>query len=163
MNRKEETSSLIYLKVNGSEYQVDVDAQMPLLWVLRDELGLTGTKYGCGIGSCGSCGVLVNGIAVRSCVIRVADITGEVTTIEGIGTPDDLHVIQEAWIEQQVAQCGYCQSGQIITAIALLAQNSSPTDAEIDNAYSGNLCRCGTYMRIRQAVKSAADRLKASS
>lgn len=154
---------MIRLKVNGSEHRVDVDAEMPLLWVLRDELGLTGTKYGCGIGSCGSCSVLVNGVAARSCAIKVADIKDEVTTIEGIGTPAALHVIQEEWIEQQVAQCGYCQSGQIMTAVALLAHNRSPSDAEIDDAFSGNLCRCGTYVRIRQAVKSAADRLKASS
>lgn len=154
---------MIRLKVNGSEYRVDVDAEMPLLWVLRDELGLTGTKYGCGIGSCGSCSVLVDGVAMRSCAIRIADVAGEVTTIEGIGTPDALHVIQEEWIGQQVAQCGYCQSGQIMTAVALLAHNQSPSDAEIDAAFSGNLCRCGTYVRIRRAVKSAADRLKASA
>ncbi len=154
---------MIRLKVNGAEYQVNVDTQMPLLWVLRDELGLIGTKYGCGIGFCGSCTVLVDGVAVRSCAIRVTDVAGEVVTIEGIGAPNALHIIQEEWIEQQVAQCGYCQSGQIMTAVALLAQNKSPSDADIDAAFSGNLCRCGTYPRIRQAVKSAAHRLKASA
>jgi isoquinoline 1-oxidoreductase alpha subunit len=152
---------LIRLIVNGSEYEVDVDEQMPLLWALRDELGLTGTKYGCGIGICGSCSVLVDGVAMRSCAIPVGDVAGEVTTIEGIGTPDALHVIQEEWIRHQVAQCGYCQPGQIITAVALLAENRSPSDGEIDDAFSDNLCRCGTYQRIRQAVKSAAERLQA--
>ena len=132
---------------------------MPLLWALRDELGLTGTKYGCGIGICGACSVLVNGVAKRSCAIAVGDVAGEVTTIEGIGRPDALHVVQEEWIRHQVAQCGYCQSGQIITAVSLLARNRSPSNAEIDDALA-NLCRCGTYARIRQAVRSAAERLQ---
>jgi isoquinoline 1-oxidoreductase alpha subunit len=158
---EEEMPPLIRLKVNGSEYRVDVDARMPLLWVLRDELGLTGTKYGCGIGMCGACTVLVDSVATRSCAISVGALAGEVTTIEGIGTPDALHVVQEEWIRHQVAQCGYCQSGQIVTAVSLLAKSRSLSEAEIDEAFSGNLCRCGTYVRIRQAVKSAAERLEA--
>ncbi len=149
------------LTINGVVHRVDVDDEMPLLWVLRDELGLTGTKYGCGIGVCGACAVLVNGLAIRSCAVRAADVRGEVTTIEGLGTPEALHVVQDAWIEHQVAQCGYCQSGQIVAAVALLARNPSPTDAEIDVAMSANLCRCGTYERIRAAVRTAARRLAA--
>ncbi len=152
---------MIRLRVNGSEYRVDVDAEMPLLWVLRDELGLTGTKYGCGIGMCGACSILVDGVALRSCTISVGDLAGEVTTIEGISTPDSLHVVQEEWIRHQVAQCGYCQSGQIVAAVALLAENRSPSNVEIDDALSANLCRCGTYVRIRQALKAAAERLQA--
>ncbi len=149
------------LTINGIVHRVDVDDEMPLLWVLRDELGMTGTKYGCGIGVCGACAVLVNGLAIRSCAVRAADVRGEVTTIEGLGTPEALHVVQDAWIEHQVAQCGYCQSGQIVAAVALLARNPSPTDAEIDVAMSANLCRCGTYERIRAAVRTAARRLAA--
>ena len=149
------------LTINGVVHRVDVDDEMPLLWVLRDELGMTGTKYGCGIGVCGACAVLVNGLAIRSCAVRAADVRGEVTTIEGLGTPEALHVVQDAWIEHQVAQCGYCQSGQIVAAVALLARNPSPTDAEIDVAMSANLCRCGTYERIRAAVRTAARRLAA--
>ena len=148
------------LKVNDSEHHVDVDGEMPLLWVLRDELGLTGTKYGCGIGMCGACSVLVDGAASRACTISIGNLSGDVTTIEGIGTPESPHAVQEAWIRHQVAQCGYCQPGQIITAVSLLVNNDSPSDAEIDAAFSGNLCRCGTYVRIRQAIKSAADRMK---
>ena len=151
---------MIRLEINGTAYSVDVDPAMPLLWVLRDELGLTGTKYGCGIGVCGSCSVLVDGVAQRSCAIPVGEVSGAVTTIEGIGTADSLDVVQEEWIRHQVAQCGYCQSGQIVNAVALLAQNTSPSDDEIDAALSDNLCRCGTYVRIRQAVRSAAERLK---
>ena len=151
---------MILLQVNGTEYRVDVDPAMPLLWVLRDELGLTGTKFGCGIGLCGSCSVLIDGVAVRSCGVSVGDVAGQVTTIEGIGTPEAPHLVQEEWIRHQVAQCGYCQSGQIVTAVSLLTQNSSPSDVEIDEALTDNLCRCGTYVRIRQAVKSAAERSK---
>ena len=153
---------MIRLEINGIEYNVDVDPAMPLLWVLRDELGLTGTKYGCGIGVCGSCSVLVDGVAQRACAIPVGQVSGAVKTIEGIGTPDSLHVVQEEWIRHQVAQCGYCQSGQIVNAVALLAQNSSPSDEDIDAALSDNLCRCATYVRIRQAVRSAAERLESS-
>jgi isoquinoline 1-oxidoreductase alpha subunit len=152
---------MLRLHVNGTEYHVDVDPEMPLLWVLRDELGLTGTKYGCGIAACGSCTVFVDGEPVPSCALTVGEVDGDVTTIEGIGTPDDLHVVQEEWIRHQVAQCGYCQTGQIMTAVSLLTLSGSPTDQEIDEAFSQNLCRCGTYDRIRLAVKSAAERLKA--
>lgn len=150
------------LQINQTEYSVDVDPAMPLLWVLRDELGLTGTKYGCGIGICGACSVLVDGVAQRACALPVGEVSGAVTTIEGIGTPDSLHVVQEEWIRHQVAQCGYCQPGQIVNAVALLARNGSPSKEEIDDALSDNLCRCATYVRIRQAVKSAAERLEAS-
>ena len=135
---------------------------MPLLWVLRDELGITGPKYGCGIAQCGACTVHVDGVAVRSCQLAAGDVDGAVTTINGLGTPAVRHAVQDAWIEMQVAQCGYCQSGQIMQAAAFLDVNPSPTDAEIDAAMSGNLCRCGTYPRIREAVKSAALKLKAT-
>jgi isoquinoline 1-oxidoreductase alpha subunit len=145
--------------VNGTGYKIDVEPDMPLLWVLRDELGITGPKYGCGIAQCGACTVHLDGVAVRSCQLAVADVDGEVTTIEGLGTPQALHPVQEAWIAHQVAQCGYCQSGQIMAAASLLAETPNPTDIEIDDALSGNLCRCGTYPRIRAAVKTAAKRL----
>ena len=148
------------LIVNNVEHDVDVDPDMPLLWVLRDELGITGPKYGCGVAQCGACTVHVDGEAQRSCQIAVGDLDGRVTTIEGLGTPDALHAVQAAWIEHQVAQCGYCQSGQIMQAADLLARNGTPNDAEIDEAMSGNLCRCGTYPRIRSAIHSAASKLK---
>lgn len=144
------------LSVNGKAYSVDVEKDMPLLWVLRDELGIKGPKYGCGIAQCGACTVHVDGLAIRSCSIEVGDVEGEITTIEGLGTPTALHIVQEAWRDHQVAQCGYCQSGQIMTAAAFLGENPEPTDADIDEAMSGNLCRCGTYPRIRAAVKAAA-------
>lgn len=150
------------LKVNGIDYDVDVTPDMPLLWVLRDELGITGTKYGCGIAVCGSCTVHIDGRPVRACAFPAAAVTGEVTTIEGLGTPDALHAVQRAWVEEQVAQCGYCQSGQIMSAAALLETTPEPTDEDIDRAMSGNLCRCGTYPRIRAAVKNAAAKLQAS-
>ena len=134
---------------------------MPLLWALRDELGIVGPKYGCGIAQCGACTVHIHGMAVRSCSMRVGDVSGPVVTIEGLGRPDALHAVQSAWIEHQVAQCGYCQSGQIMSAAAFLALQPSPTDAQIDQAMSANLCRCGTYPRIRLAVKAAAAKLKA--
>ncbi len=146
----------IELMINEKTYRLDVPAEMPLLWVLRDEIGLMGTKFGCGIGACGACTVQVGGKAIRSCSTPVGDVDGPVTTIEGLGTPDNLAVIQAAWIRHQVAQCGYCQSGQIIQAAALLAQNPFPTNLEIDTAMAGNLCRCGTYPRIRAAIKDAA-------
>jgi isoquinoline 1-oxidoreductase alpha subunit len=130
-----------------------------LLWVLRDELGMTGTKFGCGIAQCGACTVHIAGTAVRSCVIPVGSVWGPVTSIEGLGTVDNLHVIQQIWIEQQVAQCGYCQSGQIMAAASLLRQNPAPSDADIDTAMS-NMCRCGTYPRIRSAVHAAAKALQ---
>ena len=149
------------LRVNGTEHEVDVESDMPLLWVLRDELGITGPKYGCGIAQCGACTVHINGEAVRSCQTFVGDVEGEVTTIEGLGTPEVLHAVQEAWIEHQVAQCGYCQSGQIMTAAAFLQTTPAPTNADIEEAMSGNLCRCGTYPRIRAAVITAAQKLGA--
>lgn len=149
------------LMVNGDARDVDVEAEMPLLWVLRDVLGLTGTKYGCGIAQCGACTVLVDGVAERSCQMAAADAEGsEIVTIEGLGTPEALHTVQAAWIEAQVAQCGYCQSGQIMQAASLLAANPEPTDDDIDAEMSGNLCRCGTYPRIRAAVHLAAAKMK---
>ena len=148
------------LTVNGVEREVDVEDDMPLLWVLRDELGVTGVKYGCGIAQCGACTVHIDGVAVRSCQTAAADVEGEITTIEGLGTPDAPGAVQAAWIEHQVAQCGYCQSGQIMQAASLLKENPNPSDAEIDEAMSGNLCRCATYPRIRAAVKTAAAKLK---
>ena len=145
------------LVVNGTEHDLgDVEPEMPLLWVLRDVLGLTGTKYGCGIGQCGACTVHVDGEAVHSCQLAVGDVPGAVTTIEGLGTPDAPHPVQAAWIATQVAQCGYCQSGQIMQAASLLAATPSPSDEDIDAALSVNLCRCGTYPRIRAAVRAAA-------
>lgn len=147
------------LTVNGTEHSIDVEPEMPLLWVLRDELGITGPKYGCGIAQCGACTVHIDGMAVRSCSVQVGEVEGDVTTIEGLGTPDSLHAVQAAWVEHQVAQCGYCQSGQIMSAASFLDMNSDPSDADIDNAMSANLCRCGTYPRIREAVKTAAAKL----
>ena len=148
------------LTVDGTLHDLDIEPEMPLLWVLRDELGLTGVKYGCGIAQCGACTVQIDGVAVRSCQTLAGDVWGPVSTIHGLGTPDALHAVQAAWIEHQVAQCGYCQSGQIMQAAALLAETPAPTDNQIDDALSGNLCRCGTYPRIRAAVKSAAARLQ---
>ena len=148
------------LTVNGKTHEVDVEEDMPLLWVLRDELGITGPKYGCGLARCGSCTVHIDGLAVRSCSIRAGQVNGDVTTIEALGTPDALHAVQEAWIETQVAQCGYCQSGQIMSAAAFLTINPDPSDEEVDHAMSANLCRCGTYPRIRKAVRLAAAKLK---
>ena len=148
------------LTVNGISHEVDVEEDMPLLWVLRDELGVTGVKYGCGVAQCGACTVHVDGQAVRSCQLRIADLDGDVTTIEGLGTPEAMHAVQAAWVEHQVAQCGYCQSGQIMQAASLLELNDDPSDGEIDAVMSGNLCRCGTYPRIRAAVKTAAKNLR---
>jgi isoquinoline 1-oxidoreductase alpha subunit len=148
------------LTINGKAHEIEVEADMPLLWVLRDELGYTGTKFGCGVAACGACTVHMNGEPIRSCSTAVGDVEGEITTIEGIGTPDNLAAIQEAWIEEQVAQCGYCQSGQIMSAAALLQTSPNPSDDEIDEAMSGNLCRCGTYPRIRAAIKSAASKME---
>ncbi len=148
------------LMVNGTERDIEVEPEMPLLWVLRDELGITGPKYGCGIAQCGACTVHVDGVAVRSCQLQVGNVDGDVTTVEGLGTPEALHAVQKAWIEHQVAQCGYCQSGQIMSAAALLDMNPEPTDDVIDAVMSGNLCRCGTYPRIRAAIHSAAKKLQ---
>ncbi|RAK58488.1 (2Fe-2S)-binding protein [Phenylobacterium hankyongense] len=147
----------VSLKVNGQLRDVDVPPDMPLLWVLRDVLGLTGTKFGCGIAQCGACTVHVDGRPVRSCVLPVASVgAGQVTTIEAIGQTAAGARAQAAWLELEVVQCGYCQSGQIMSAAALLASNRAPTDADIDVAMSGNICRCGTYPRIRNAIKRAA-------
>lgn len=150
----------ISLTVNGTEHAIDLPGEVPLLWALRDELNLTGTKYGCGVAACGACTVQIDGQAVRSCQVALADVWGPVTTIEGLGTPDAMAVIQQAWVDYQVAQCGYCQSGQIMQAAALLAETPEPTDDEIDAAMQGNLCRCGTYPRIRAAIHDAARAMK---
>ena len=147
---------MIKLKINGKQVNVDVDPAMPLLWVLRDVLGLTGTKYGCGMAQCGACTVHLNGEAIRSCVKRVGDVAGQsITSIEGLSLNGD-HPLQKAWQEFNVPQCGYCQAGQIMAAAVLLSENKRPTDEDIDAAMGGNICRCGTYQRIRQAIKSAA-------
>jgi isoquinoline 1-oxidoreductase subunit alpha len=152
----QEVLSMISLKVNKKDYSVDVDPDTPLLWVLREKLGLTGTKYGCGLSLCGSCTVIVNGEAIRSCTMPVKSVMGkEIITIEGLSA-DTNHPLQKAWIAEDVPQCGYCQSGQIMAAAALLARNPRPSEADIDNAMSGILCRCGTYQRIRRAIHRAA-------
>ena len=144
------------IKVNGVSHEVNVEPDMPLLWVLRDELDIKGPKYGCGIAMCGACTVHIDGQPVRSCSYPVSAVQGDVTTVEGIGSPGALHAVQSAWIEHQVPQCGYCQSGQIMSAAALIKNNPNPSDDDIDNAMAGNLCRCGSYPRIRSAIKSAA-------
>ena len=145
------------LKVNGEEHSVDVDGDIPLLWVLRDILGLTGTKFGCGMALCGACTVHKDGEPVRSCVLPVASVgSSSITTIEAIGTTPAGQRVQRAWLDIEVVQCGYCQSGQIMSAAALVARNSNPTDEDIDAAMSGNICRCGTYVRIRKAIRKAA-------
>jgi len=147
---------MISLEVNGKKYDFDVSPDTPLLWVLRETLGLTGTKYGCGMALCGACTVHVNGEAIRSCVTPVSSVDGKrITTIEGIGKTKEGHAIQEAWIADDVPQCGYCQSGQIMEAVALLKRSPKPNDADIDDAMSGILCRCGTYQRIRRAIHRA--------
>jgi isoquinoline 1-oxidoreductase alpha subunit len=149
------TLSLI---VNGQSYDVDVPTEMPLLWVIRDVIGLTGTKYGCGIAQCGACTVHVDGVAMRSCSLPVGRVKGEITTIEGLGTNGD-HPVQKAWAVHNVPQCGYCQSGQMMQAAALLAETPDPSDDDIDAAMAGNICRCGTYTRIRGAIKAAAEEI----
>lgn len=148
------------LTINGTAHTVDLPDDMPLLWALRDGLNFTSVKFGCGIAQCGACTVHIDGEAVRSCQVALADVWGDITTIEGLGTPDALHAVQTAWIDHQVAQCGYCQSGQIMQAADLLARNPAPTDDDIDAAMSGNLCRCGTYPRIRAAVHAAASAMQ---
>lgn len=151
--------SRIDLQVNGKKFTVDVDGSTPLLWVLRDHLDLTGTKYGCGVASCGACTVHIDGVAMRSCILPVSQIKDkEITSIEGL-SEDGSHPVQQAWLEHDVPQCGYCQAGQIMTAVALLKANSDPDDKEISEAMDGNLCRCGTYLRIHAAVKTAAKNL----
>ncbi|WP_348811444.1 (2Fe-2S)-binding protein [Flavobacterium maritimum] len=148
--------AVINLKINSKDYSIDVDPQMPLLWAIRDFVGLKGTKYGCGIAQCGACTVHLNGQPVRSCSLPVAAVANKnITTIEGL-SEDNSHPVQKAWIEEQVPQCGYCQSGQIMAAAALLSKNTSPTDAEIDTAMQGHICRCGTYPRIKRAIKKAS-------
>jgi isoquinoline 1-oxidoreductase subunit alpha len=148
------------LSVNGKAHEVDVDPEMPLLWLLRDELKMTGTKFGCGIAQCGACTVHVDGVATRSCQTTVEDaVDSEIVTIEGI-TGAVAKAIQDAWIKHDVPQCGYCQSGQVMSAVALLRETPAPTDEDIDSEMSGNICRCATYVRIRQAIKTAADTLK---
>ena len=144
------------LTVNGKSMDLEAMPDTPLLWLLRDQLGLTGTKYGCGIAQCGACTVHIDGVAMRSCIIPVSKLEGKaITTIEGVGA-DQLHPVQTAWMEEDVPQCGFCQSGQIMSAIALLNDNPNPTDDDIDASMQGNICRCGTYVRIRRAIKKAA-------
>lgn len=149
--------SEVSLSINGSQHTIDVPEDMPLLWALRDVLNFTGTKYGCGIGTCGTCTVLLNGVPIRSCVTPAVAATGaEITTIEGLD-PAGMHPVQRAWNDEDVPQCGYCQGGQILTATALLSRAPRPSDGDINEAMSGVLCRCGTYPRIRKAIKRAAD------
>ncbi|MDD5170377.1 MAG: (2Fe-2S)-binding protein [Syntrophales bacterium] len=155
-DKKEPRITQTKLNVNGREYRIRVSSDTPLLWVLRENLGLTGTKFGCGMALCGACTVLVDGKATRSCVLPVSSVVGKhITTIEGL-SPDGSHPLQQAWVSEDVSQCGYCQSGQIMAAAALLAQKPTPSDADIDSALTGNICRCGTYQRIRKAVHLAA-------
>lgn len=155
--------SEITLNVNGEKHAIDVPSDMPLLWALRDKLNKTGTKYSCGIGQCGTCTVLINGMPMRSCITPAASIAGmEITTIEGL-SEDGEHPVQKAWHKVDVPQCGYCQGGQILTAASLIERNPNPTDADIDAAHSGNICRCGTYHRIRKAVKLAAEMKKGNA
>ncbi len=152
---------MIDVSVNGKTQRLDVELETPLLWVIRETLGLTGTKFGCGMALCGACTVHLDGAAVRSCVTPVSAARGKrVTTIEGLPSGGRLHPVQDAWIEQDVPQCGYCQSGQVMSAAALLSKQKDPTDADIDAAMSGNICRCGTYQRIRAAIKLAAARMR---
>jgi len=143
------------LMLNGQTYELEVPPEMPLLWVIRDVIGLTGTKFGCGIAACGACTVHLDGIAVRSCALPIGNVTGKVTTIEGLSAKGD-HPVQKAWLKNMVPQCGYCQSGQMMQAASLLNMNPKPTDEDIDSAMAGNICRCGTYTRIRAAIKDAA-------
>jgi len=150
------------ISLNGNVHSLDIDPDTPLLWVIRDEIGLTGTKFGCGKGLCGACTVHLNGLAIRSCITPVSMAEGQlITTIEGLAEGEKLHPVQQSWISHNVPQCGYCQSGQLMSASALLASNSNPDDADIDAAMSGNICRCGTYPRIKSAIKEAAKNLQA--
>ncbi|MGE0283233.1 MAG: (2Fe-2S)-binding protein [Rhizobiaceae bacterium] len=144
------------LTVNGKAIDIEADPEMPLLWALRDLAGVMGPKFGCGIAACGACTVHIDGVPVRSCSMPVGEVTGEVLTIDGLAKDGKLHPVQQAWLEEQVAQCGYCQAGQIMSAVALLDEVDDPTDQQIDEAMGGNLCRCGTYPRIRSAIKKAA-------
>ena len=148
---------MVTLKVNGEQHDLDIEAEMPLLWALRNEIGLVGTKYGCGIAQCGACTVLMDGRPVRSCSLPVSGAQGhEITTIEGLSKDGTLNKVQQAWIAEDVPQCGYCQSGQIMSATALLNRTPNPDDSDIDAAMAGNICRCGTYVRIREAIKHAS-------
>lgn len=150
------------LTVNGTSHDIEVEPDTPLLWVLRDHLGLTGTKFGCGIAQCGACTVHIDGLAARSCQVVASTLEGaDIVTIEGLGTPEALHPVQEAWIETQVAQCGYCQAGQIMQAASMLAGDPDPSDETIDAVMSGNLCRCGTYVRVRDAIRLAQSKMGA--
>ncbi len=147
---------VISLNVNGKSVSIDVDPATPVLWVLREHLNLVGTKYGCGVAQCGACTIMLDNVAVRSCMLPVSAVSKKsITTIEGLSENGD-HPVQKAWVEQDVAQCGYCQTGQIMTAAALLKSNPNPTDAQIEASMSGNICRCGTYLRIKEAIKTAA-------
>jgi isoquinoline 1-oxidoreductase subunit alpha len=146
----------VKLNVNGKERELNVPENMPLLWALRDALDVKGPKFGCGVAACGSCTVLIDGSPVRSCVTPVGTVTGPIITIDGLEKDGKLHVVQQAWFDEQVAQCGYCQAGQIMSAVALLSEIPNPSDAEIDQAMGGNLCRCGTYPKIRAAIHRAA-------
>ena len=151
---------MITLKINGETHSLDIEKEMPLLWAIRTEIGLTGTKYGCGIAQCGACTVLVDGKAVRSCTLPVANAEGkEIVTIEGLSQNGTLNKVQQAWIAEDVPQCGYCQSGQIMSATALLNRTPDPNEADIDAAMAGNICRCGTYVRIRRAIRRAAGKV----
>ena len=148
--------AIFQLNINGKETQVDADPSTPMLWVLRDHINLVGTKYGCGIGQCGACTIHVEGVAMRSCSLPIAGVNDKkITTIEGLSEKGD-HPVQQAWLEHDVPQCGYCQAGQIMSAAALLKDNPSPSDEDIDRAMNGNICRCGTYIRIKAAIKTAA-------
>ncbi len=150
------------IRLNGKTIQLDIDPEMPLLWAIRDEIGLKGTKFGCGKGLCGACTVHLNGSAIRSCITPISAVDGqEITTIEGLADGDSLHPLQQSWIKHNVPQCGYCQSGQLMSASSLLASNANPSDSDIDNAMSGNICRCGTYPRIRAAIKEASSAMQA--
>jgi isoquinoline 1-oxidoreductase subunit alpha len=148
---------MITLKVNGEQHSLDIEAEMPLLWAIRSEIGLTGTKYGCGVAQCGACTVLLDGHPVRSCMLAVSNAEGhDITTIEGLSKDGNLNKVQEAWIAEDVPQCGYCQSGQVLAATALLNRTPNPDESDIDAAMAGNICRCGTYVRIRRAIRRAA-------
>jgi isoquinoline 1-oxidoreductase alpha subunit len=151
---------MIEFQLNGKSVQTDVDSSTPLLWVIRDHFDLKGSKFGCGKGLCGACSMHLDGMSVRTCVLPVSAVAGrKITTIEGLGQPDALHLLQQVWIDSSVAQCGYCQSGQLMSASALLNTNPTPSDTDIDTAMSGNICRCGTYPRIRKAIKQAAEKM----
>lgn len=153
---------MIRFTLNGNPVELDVPPDIPLLWVIRDHLKLKGSKFGCGMGLCGACSMLIDGNSSRSCITQVSSVEGKnVVTIEGIGNPDALSILQHAWVEAGVPQCGYCQSGQIISATALLKQNKNPSDSDIESALSGNICRCGTYPNVKKAIKKAAKSLQA--